>query len=130
MRIDNLTSYSTLDLRRILTAVCREDSFKIPEGALVRLVYAKTARISGWAAYGARNSHFDINRKRTSEKTRLHGCAMLLRVPRKDLDVERFIGVVRHEVGHWRGLKHSQMGGAPCITPGCLNWRTILGRKT
>lgn len=112
MIVENHTHYSTADLRKILAAACRAEDFKIPKGARVRCVYARSSRISGWAAYGARNCHHDYSRRSLGEKVRITPCAMLLRIPRRDLDLERFIGVVRHEVGHWRGLRHIQMGGS------------------
>ena len=105
MRIDNRTNYRTLDLRRILMACCREDGFKVPQGALVRVVYSRNrGRVSGWASSGAKNIHDD--RKGS------HPCAMVMRLPRSNYSVEHIIAVIRHEVGHWRGLKHSQMSGS------------------
>lgn len=113
MKIENHTQYSTADLRKILQACCRAEDFTVPSGALVRVVYARKAgRISGWAAFGATNCHHDVNRKSVDPKTRRQGCAMLLRIPRRNLNLERFVGVVRHEVGHWRGLRHVQMAGS------------------
>lgn len=112
MIVENHTQYSTADLRKILAACCRADDFKVPKNARVRVVYARSSRISGWAAFGARNCHHDYSRRSLGEKVRITPCAMLLRIPRRDLDLQRFIGVCRHEVGHWRGLRHVQMGGS------------------
>lgn len=114
MRIDNRTNYRTLDLRHIIVACCRAEDFKVPPGAIVRVVYARQAgRVSGWAAYGAHNLTIpDVNRQSLSLAEKREGCAMLLRIPRTKLHIERFIAVVRHEVGHWRGLRHAQMSGS------------------
>ena len=114
MRIDNRTDYLTMDLRRIIQACCQADGFKVPPGAIVRIVYARQEdRISGWAAYRARNLTIpDVNRQSLTLAEKRQGCAMLLRIPRTKVNIERFIAVVRHEVGHWRNLKHRDMAGS------------------
>jgi hypothetical protein len=111
MKIDNHTNRATADIRKIILACCREADWKAPKGIIVRVVYAKTNRISGWAMYGAYNGGYD-NRKRIPKKLRHQGCAMLLRIPRGEFNLERFIGVVRHEVGHWRNIRHPDMSEA------------------
>lgn len=109
MKVDNRTHYDTTNIRRILQACCQESDYTPPAGATVRVVYSRWRGCSGWATYGAVPAWSDKE-----------GAAMLLRVPRKwtcdvsaveGVFLESFIFVVRHEVGHWRGLKHAQMAG-------------------
>lgn len=109
MKIDNRTGWETKDLRKVLVAILRHDEFVPPKGAVVRVV-ASRGKYSGWATYGGRNSEFE----RTKDASRRREpIAMLLRIPAKGpLDVNQLAGLIWHEVGHWRGLRHGQMGSA------------------
>ncbi len=49
-------------------------------------------------------------------------CSGNAKIPPKPFDFPQFVWLVRHEVGHWRGLDHSQMG------PSLLYWRRPEGR--
>lgn len=107
MKIDNQTAYSSDDLRRIIQAVCTYDGFVPQAGAIVRVVYSRRDRFSGWATYGGGPS-----------RRRDHGgAAMLLRLPSPKWGpmgdrMAKLLFIVRHEVGHWRGLRHRDMGAA------------------
>ena len=48
MKVDNRTGWNTLDIRRVLTACCREDDFRVPEGAIVRIVYCSLRCVQRW----------------------------------------------------------------------------------
>ena len=114
MKLDNRTEWKSADLRRILHAVCRHDEFVAPAGATVRIVSSRGG-YSGWATYGGRNI-FEATKDATR---RVVPIAMLLRVPvpaRGPFDVDRFLGLVWHEVGHWRGLRHRQMSRAMMLS--------------
>ncbi len=105
MLIVNKTHYSTASFRKILDKICAIDDCKPPRGIRVCLVYARARGSSGRANLRMRNS---ICRKDGA-------FAMLMRVPKAPLSEHQqtmFIAVVRHEVGHWRGLLHTDMGGA------------------
>lgn len=134
MILKNETVWSTDALRALVSAACKLDEFRVPDGAIVRVVYSRMhdqrwvddpdgrhvlslasgerkrgrwsatkPTYSGWAYFGAHNGR--------------RGCAMLLRLPRPEhiankLHLGQLAHLIRHEVGHWRGLHHKQMGGS------------------
>jgi hypothetical protein len=104
VKIDNRTAYDSEDIRRVIRGVCRYDEFVPVDGAIVRVVYSRTPyRYSGWATFNGRNAL----------SSELHGAAMLLRLPNPKhgpLSMTLAFFLVRHEVAHWRGLRHADMG--------------------
>ena len=112
MILDNRTRYRTVDLESIiLLAICETD---ITAYARDRVLVTYSSRgFSGWCYYGA------VTPPKLARGTRKP--RMTLRVPDpsrvpldavtriQPLDVAAFVWLVRHEVAHWRGLKHKQM---------------------
>lgn len=103
MILENRTRYRTADLEAVILAALAEAG--LGRGSHDRVVVVYGTGFSGWCFKG--------------RITRWNGHArMRLRVPRPStagaqdgwtFDVTAFVWLVRHEVGHWRGLDHSQM---------------------
>lgn len=120
MILENRTCYRTADLEAIIRAGLAEFSIKSGRER-VHVVYGRA--FSGFCYYPWSRP------LPKGTRTRKHtGARMVLRVPRPrfpacDLgtvdeasrcdrhgfDVAEFVWLVRHEIGHWRGLKHPQM---------------------
>lgn len=106
--------YSRKHDRRLVYSQKGKEVFHSVDSAGVMTVGRGSVRgtkptYSGWARYGA--GHGGDGRR-----TGKHGCAMLLRLPHPEhvdskLDPAQVALLVRHEVGHWRGLRHRQMSG-------------------
>lgn len=96
MILDNRTSYASADLERIILGALQE--FGITKHARERVVVKPYASYSGWCFFG----HVQIGKR----------ARMTIRIPTSELDVARLVWLVRHEVGHWAGLEHTQMGTA------------------
>lgn len=106
MILDNRTKWSTPELEAIVLAALAE--FDVPHAReRVHVVYGRS--FSGFCYFPWTN----VAAMRGRRFRRGHaGARMVLRVPRPNVgpfDVAQFVWLVRHEVGHWRGLRHSQM---------------------
>lgn len=109
MKIDNHTEWSGRDISSVIRAVCKASFYKPPTSAVVRVEYSRKGRYTGWAMYNARL----LYNRGLEPKRRKKPCSMLLRVPRPEqglFDMNKFLGLVMHEVAHWRGVKHRDMG--------------------
>lgn len=103
MILENRTRYRTADLEAVILLALEEAG--LGRGGRDRVVVVYGTGFSGWCYKG--------------RITRWNGHArMRLRLPRPSpagaqdgwtFDVAGFVWLVRHEVGHWRGLDHSQM---------------------
>lgn len=103
MRIDNRTTWDTSALEQLIRAALADAGVK-PGHDRVVIVYSRggyhgrcyVGRIVKW------NGH----------------ARMRLRLPRTvdELDTAKMAFLVRHEVAHWAGLRHHQMGGR------LMNW--------
>lgn len=97
MKIINETSYDTMTIRSILCAVHTKQS----SWGRGRLKTWKHLRV--YVTYiGKKNGDY------VTGVAWYHGCQMILRVPRKSVDVNKFVLVARHELWHNYGIKHRE----------------------
>lgn len=112
MILDNRTRYRSADLTMIILGALAEAGIEHHGRDRVVVVYGSGVNFSGSAYLG--------------KIRRWNGCArMRLRLPRPDVafDFPQFVWLVRHEVGHWRGLNHSQMADS------LLHWKRGLRKR-
>ncbi len=104
MKLDNRTRYRSADLERIILAALADAGIKRPRRDRVLVVHSRGEGYSGRCWIGT-----DITSWRGHARMRLR-----LPVPSqaKPLDVAVLVWLVRHEVAHWRGLRHEQMSRA------------------
>lgn len=145
MILENSTHYATEDLEALILRVLEDAGITKHGRDRVRVAYSRDGKqYTGWCFYGSVKPM--TLTERAAFKRRMKGLGtvvssrrensiyrMRLNVPRPEhLDLAKLIWLVRHEVAHWQGLSHAQMGPTlmhhdpTAPTPAwCGGWRSL-----
>lgn len=126
MKIVNRTQWCTEDIERVILIALRLAGIENHARERVSITYSKRCNYHGWAYYGhvkppkhkfvrGPDGYFLRDARGKPKKFPIESFRMKLIVPHPSkvdgmLDMHEFVWLVRHEVGHWQGLSHKQMG--------------------